>query len=117
MCQYCEVLKINNVLCHETGCPFAWRDYVRKCKWCGAEFKPKQREQEMCSWDCSDRRKQEVKMDALTMTKTEYVDAALQAYQNLEKVLRRRIINNIESFRAWAGKAYDAGKPLSEILK
>jgi hypothetical protein len=45
MCQSCEALTINGVLCHEHGCPDAWRDYKRKCAWCGQEFIPENKYQ------------------------------------------------------------------------
>lgn len=51
-CQSCEALMINGVYCHETGCPDAWRDEVRKCKWCGSEFNPENPEQRWCDWSC-----------------------------------------------------------------
>ena len=54
MCNSCEALMINGVLCHETGCPEAWKDYVRECKWCGQEFKPEEKWQKCCSEDCAE---------------------------------------------------------------
>ena len=51
MCESCETLMINGVLCHEIGCPDAWKDYIRECEECGTNFKPKERWQELCS-DC-----------------------------------------------------------------
>jgi len=54
MCQSCEAIVINGLLCHEYGCPDAWRTYNRECKWCGAEFKPENREQTCCSEDCAE---------------------------------------------------------------
>ena len=35
-CASCEVLVINNVICHELGCPNAWKDETRECKCVGA---------------------------------------------------------------------------------
>jgi hypothetical protein len=52
MCQSCEVLNINGLNCHETGCPDAWKDYKRKCKWCGQEFKPEEKYQDYCDNNC-----------------------------------------------------------------
>jgi hypothetical protein len=52
MCDSCEVLNINGMNCHETGCPEAWKDYKRKCKWCGGAFKPESRNQVYCCDDC-----------------------------------------------------------------
>lgn len=51
-CDSCQLLRINGVICHETGCPEAWRDSVRECRECGCEFKPKDRDQVCCSSDC-----------------------------------------------------------------
>ena len=53
-CDSCEVLVINNVICHETGCPDAWKDESRECKWCGRRFRPKARNQEFCDADCAE---------------------------------------------------------------
>ncbi len=52
MCQSCEVMVINGVLCHETGCPDSWKDYKRECKWCGREFKLKEENQVCCTKPC-----------------------------------------------------------------
>lgn len=51
-CNSCEVLYINGIKCHEQGCPDAWRDEVRECKWCGQKFVPENRFQEFCSLSC-----------------------------------------------------------------
>jgi len=53
MCQSCEVLRINGVLCHESGCPDAWRDYDRECEECGCDFRPEERDQAFCSPCCA----------------------------------------------------------------
>ena len=53
-CDSCAVLVINNVICHENGCPDAWKDEVRSCKWCGTEFKPADRWQQFCCDDCAE---------------------------------------------------------------
>ena len=52
-CDSCEVLVINGVICHELGCPGAWKDETRTCKWCGTEFKPEDRRQRFCDEDCA----------------------------------------------------------------
>lgn len=54
MCDQCEVLMIQGVKCHETGCPDAWQDETRECKWCGSEFKPEDRHQQMCDASCAE---------------------------------------------------------------
>jgi hypothetical protein len=52
-CNSCEVLVINNVICHELGCPDKWRDEVRHCKECGTKFKPDSIGQVCCSEECA----------------------------------------------------------------
>ncbi len=54
MCQSCEVLNINGLNCHETGCPDAWKNYKRECRWCGAEFTPEDKWVQFCSEDCGE---------------------------------------------------------------
>ena len=53
MCDSCEVVRINGVLCHEAGCPEAYKDEVRGCKWCSQKFKPIQPHQTCCSHTCT----------------------------------------------------------------
>lgn len=43
---------INGVFCHETGCPIAWIDVIRQCKWCGTSFKPTYKHQYFCDESC-----------------------------------------------------------------
>jgi len=52
-CQSCEALTINNVYCHELGCPDAWRDYTRECRECGGAFKPENADQVFCDGNCA----------------------------------------------------------------
>lgn len=52
MCNSCEVLYINGVKCHETGCPEAWKDQIFDCIWCGTEFTPEYKGQDYCSESC-----------------------------------------------------------------
>lgn len=52
-CESCQVVRINGVLCHETGCPDAWKTATRDCKECGREFRPKERGQKCCSKRCN----------------------------------------------------------------
>lgn len=51
-CLGCDFLHINGIGCHETGCPFAWRDEIRECDWCGNEFKPECERQAFCEEEC-----------------------------------------------------------------
>lgn len=53
-CPSCEALMINGVYCHEQGCPDAWKDETRECKWCGGEFKPEHRHQDCCDDSCAE---------------------------------------------------------------
>jgi len=53
MCNQCEACMINGVYCHEHGCPNAWKDHIRECKWCGQEFEPETEDQQLCSEDCA----------------------------------------------------------------
>jgi len=54
MCDSCEVLYINGIKCHEQGCPEAWKDYERECKWCGTKFKPEHSRQDFCDESCAE---------------------------------------------------------------
>jgi len=51
-CDSCQAIIIQGVFCHESGCPNAWRDKSRECKWCGSIFTPKERDQWFCDEDC-----------------------------------------------------------------
>lgn len=51
-CHSCNLLRINGYVTHETGCPNAWRDEVRECKWCGCKFLPEENHQVCCSHPC-----------------------------------------------------------------
>lgn len=53
MCNSCQMLNINGVPCNETGCPVAWKDGTRECKWCGQSFKPEKKHQDCCSHTCT----------------------------------------------------------------
>ena len=52
-CNSCNVLYINSIKCHEHGCPDAWMDEIRECKWCGSDFKPDFKHQYCCCEDCA----------------------------------------------------------------
>ena len=41
-CQSCEMLSINGVPCHETGCPDAWIGQPTRCFECGCDFVPEE---------------------------------------------------------------------------
>jgi len=52
MCDSCQVLVIQGVMCHEIGCPDSWKDKVIECKNCDTKFIPEERGQEFCSDSC-----------------------------------------------------------------
>ncbi len=52
-CQSCQLLRINGHLCHETGCPDAWRTETRECRECGSDFRPESRAQHECCESCA----------------------------------------------------------------
>ena len=47
-CESCQMLSINGLPCHETGCRDAWRDETRECFQRGCDFKPEGRWQQDC---------------------------------------------------------------------
>ena len=51
-CKGCSVLVINNHICHERGCPYAYIDQVRECRECGNNFTPENNNQLFCSDQC-----------------------------------------------------------------
>jgi hypothetical protein len=51
-CSSCAIVVINGLVCHEHGCPDAWKDEKRECKWCGQDFMPEYRLQRCCDDDC-----------------------------------------------------------------
>ncbi len=53
-CDGCNPMMIQGVLCHETGCPDAWRDSTVECPWCGQDFTPEERYQRFCDESCAE---------------------------------------------------------------
>ena len=53
MCDSCNVISINGMNCHETGCPDSWRDYEGECVECGQSFTPEYKGQKFCSEECN----------------------------------------------------------------
>lgn len=49
----CDKVRINGIVCHETGCPDNWRGLTRKCQWCGEYFTTEERFQKCCSHSCT----------------------------------------------------------------
>lgn len=41
-CNSCSPSRINGVLCHETGCPDAWKDRRKECADCGRGYYAKE---------------------------------------------------------------------------
>lgn len=50
-CDGCNPSMIQGVLCHEHGCPYAWKDKKVFCFDCGYRFYPTERFQAICD-DC-----------------------------------------------------------------
>lgn len=48
----CSVVRINGVICHETGCHDSWNSSPKECAWCGDSFTPKNRFDNHCSESC-----------------------------------------------------------------
>lgn len=51
-CDGCKPATINGRMCHETGCPDAWKDSAVDCHDCGCGFRPQERFQRICD-DCA----------------------------------------------------------------
>jgi len=52
-CDQCAAVAVNGQLCHEVGCPVAWKDVKKSCGWCGTMFEREAEYQQCCSVDCS----------------------------------------------------------------
>jgi hypothetical protein len=52
-CAGCQVVRIQGVVCHESGCPEAWKSEKRVCEWCGSAFRPESRRQTFCDASCA----------------------------------------------------------------
>lgn len=53
-CDGCSPAMVNGILCHENGCPDAWRDRLTECKWCGSTFYRQDRWQAFCDDECAE---------------------------------------------------------------
>ena len=53
VCKSCETLYVNGRLCHERGCPDAWKDVRRECRNCGGAFRPTEARQQFCDESCA----------------------------------------------------------------
>jgi hypothetical protein len=53
LCDSCDCVFINNVKCHEHGCPDAWKDKKIECAICEEVFKPVEKGQKTCSLKCT----------------------------------------------------------------
>ena len=51
-CSFCQMLAINGLTCHETGCEASWKHEMRDCTDCGFAFWRQHRLQRVCS-ECS----------------------------------------------------------------
>lgn len=54
MCDACEAVRINGLVCHEQGCPDSWKGVEVSCKWCGTMFIPESRNQWLCDETCAE---------------------------------------------------------------
>lgn len=52
-CDRCQIVRVNGIPLHESGCSHAWRDYKIDCKFCGSSFFPEERYQNCCSEECT----------------------------------------------------------------
>lgn len=52
-CNQCDVMTINGMVCHETGCPSA-KYVAQDCKWCGQEFAPTDDNLNFCDDGCAE---------------------------------------------------------------
>ena len=58
-CDRCQIVHIQGIPCHETGCEKDWIDpsthmgYKRECKDCGTDFIPEDAEQFFCDESCA----------------------------------------------------------------
>lgn len=50
-CTDCQMLSINGMPSHENGCRSAWQREVRRCRDCGCDFRPIERDVAICE-DC-----------------------------------------------------------------
>ena len=59
-CDQCQAIRIQGIICHETGCPNSHIDldtgkpYHKECKWCGSEFELQEKYQEFCCAECAE---------------------------------------------------------------
>lgn len=51
-CPQCQILYINGLRCHETGCPLSHEGTTRECVECGRRFTPDQGFQHWCDDQC-----------------------------------------------------------------
>ena len=52
MCDSCQIISINGILCHEFGCPDSWKNKKHSCKECGSEFELEEKFEVFCSEHC-----------------------------------------------------------------
>ena len=59
-CNQCQAIRINGIICHETGCPNnhinlnTGKPYVKECAWCGTKFEPENKHDKFCSDECTE---------------------------------------------------------------
>jgi len=50
-CSQCQLMRIQGIVCHEIGCPLAYKDQLYECEICGNDFPPENRWDVVCE-DC-----------------------------------------------------------------
>ena len=50
-CEQCQLARIQGVLCHETGCPLAWKQRT-ECRECDRVYVPREHWMDCCSRSC-----------------------------------------------------------------
>lgn len=50
-CDQCQLARIQGVVCHETGCPDAWK-HRRECRNCPRQYTPRDNWMDCCSRSC-----------------------------------------------------------------
>jgi len=52
-CDQCQIVRINGIPCHETGCPDSWDGATGECENCGCEFELTHRGHSFCDDSCA----------------------------------------------------------------
>ena len=52
-CSSCQMLRVNVLPCHESGCPDSWIDTTRECRNCECNSVPESQWQHSCDDACA----------------------------------------------------------------